>query len=420
MLKPAARLGQLPPYLFAELDRRREAARARGLDVIDLGIGDPDRPTPPPIVERLRREAADPRHHRYPAYEGSGLFRRTVADYYRRRFGVDLDPDREVLAVIGSKEGISHLIWAWVDPGDAVLVPDPAYPVYRTQTILAGGRPVPMPLLPERGFFPDLAAISRQDREQTRLMFLNYPNNPTAGVATREQLGEAVDFARQQGLLLCHDAAYVEMTYAGTIAPSIFEIPGAKEIAVEFYSLSKPFNMTGWRIGAAVGNAEAVAALGRVKNNTDSGQFTAVQYAAVEALTWPGGPDFIQEMNAVYQRRRDLAATRLAKAGWELRVPEGTFYLWARPPGVSDSGTFAAELLERTGVSVAPGPAYGRQGEGYVRVALCCEETRLAEALDRIASLVGRFSESGGAWRKESSQPGRTTKRTWYDVPGSG
>ena len=391
MLKPAARLGQLPPYLFAELDRRRESARARGLDVIDLGIGDPDRPTPAAVVERLRREAADPRHHRYPAYEGASLFRKAVADYYRRRFGVDLDPEREVLAVIGSKEGIAHLIWAWVDPGDPVLVPDPAYPVYRAHTILAGGRPVPMPLLAERGFFPDLTGIPREVREQSRLMFLNYPNNPTAGVATVEQLGQAVDFARRHDILLCHDAAYVEMTYAGTGAPSVLQIPGAKEVAVEFYSLSKPFNMTGWRIGAAVGNAEAVAALGRIKNNTDSGQFTAVQYAAVEALTWPGGPDFIREMNAVYRQRRDLAVARLTRCGWDLQVPEGTFYLWAVPPGVRDSASFAAELLERTGVSVAPGPAYGSQGEGYVRLALCCEEARLVEALDRIASVAGRF-----------------------------
>ncbi|MDQ7793657.1 MAG: LL-diaminopimelate aminotransferase [bacterium] len=383
-MKTADRMRLLPPYLFAELDRLKTEARARGVDVVDLGVGDPEQPTPAAVVDRLCREAGDPANHRYPAYEGSALFRRTVAGYYQRRFGVRLDHDREVLAVIGSKEGISHLIWAFVDPGDVVLVPDPAYPVYRSQTLLAGGRPVLMPLEAGRGFFPDFGALRREDLERARIMFLNYPNNPTAAVATREQLAEAVAFARRHDILLCHDAAYVEMTYDGVVAPSVLEVPGAAEVALEFYSLSKPFNMTGWRIGAAVGNTVAVEALGRIKNNTDSGQFTAVQHAAVEALGGDWAESFIREMNAIYRRRRDLVVSHLSELGWEFQVPRGTFYVWAKPPGDRGSAEFASELLERTGVLVPPGTAYGPAGEGYVRIALCIDDRRLEEGLGRL------------------------------------
>jgi len=389
-LRPAARVTGLPPYLFAELDRLREEARARGVDVIDLGTGDPDLPTPVPVIERLCLEARDPANHRYPAYRGSGRFREAVAAYYRRRFRVELDPDREVLAVIGSKEGIAHLIWALVDPGDYVLVPDPAYPVYHTQTLLAGGIPFALPLRRDHGYFPDLTAVPDAVRERAKLMFLNYPNNPTAGVATQEQLAEAVKFVRRHDILLCHDAAYVEMTYDGVVAPSVLEIPGAREVAIELYSLSKPFNMTGWRIGAAVGNASALGILGRLKGHTDSGQFTAVQHAAVEALTWKGAAAFLQEMNAIYARRRDLVVGRLASFGWDFDLPRGTFYVWARPPGGLPVGEFASRLLEDAGVLVAPGPAYGRGGEGYVRLALCVADARLTQAMDRIAAWQAR------------------------------
>ncbi|BDG60665.1 LL-diaminopimelate aminotransferase [Caldinitratiruptor microaerophilus] len=389
MPRPARRIESVPPYLFAEIDRKRREVAARGVDVISLGIGDPDLPTPDFVVERMAQEIRDPRWHRYPDYEGHPAFRRAVASFYRRRFGVEIDPDREVLALIGSKEGLAHLIWAYVDPGDVVLVPDPAYPVYLTQTRLAGGEPYVMPLRRERGFLPDLGAIPTDVARRAKLLFVNYPNNPTGAVADRAFYEEAVAFCRQHDILLVSDNAYSEMTFDGFVAPSALEVPGARDVTVEFWSLSKPFNMTGWRIAAAVGNADALyRALGIVKTNLDSGQFTAIQMAAAAALESPEAEAFIRRMNAVYARRRDMAVQALRRMGLDVEAPRGTFYLWVPVPAGHTSTSFATLLLEKAGVVVTPGIGYGPGGEGYVRLSLCLPDERLQEALDRMTAQV--------------------------------
>ncbi len=383
----ARRIAAIPPYLFAEIDRRKAEARARGVDVIDLGIGDPDRPTPGHVLERLQREAANPAWHRYPSYVGDPAFRCAVAGWYRRRFGVELDPDREVMALIGSKEGIAHMVWAYVDQGDVALVPDPGYPVYRTHVLLAGGTPWEMRLLPERGFLPDLGAVPEEVARRARLLWLNYPNNPTAAVADLAFLEEAVAFCRRHDILLCHDAAYTETTYDGYVAPSVLQVPGAKEVAVEFHSLSKPFNMTGWRLGMAVGNADAVRALGIIKTNTDSGQFTAIQQAGIAALEETPA-SFFAAMKEVYRRRRDLVVGALRGLGIAVEPPRATFYVWAPvPPGYTSAG-FAEALLEQAGVVVAPGSGYGPGGEGYFRISLTVPDDRLEEAVARLRRLV--------------------------------
>ncbi len=387
-MKRARRIEKVPPYLFADIDRKRRAAVARGVDVISLGIGDPDLPTPEFIVDRLVREARDPSTHRYPPYEGTAAFREAVASYYAGRFGVELDPEREVIALIGSKEGLAHLVWAFVDPGDAALVSDPGYPVYGIHTLLAGGEVVPIPLLPERGFLPDLAAVKPDTARRAKMMFLCYPNNPTAGTADPDFFEEAVEFARRNDILLVHDSAYAEVTFGGYQAPSVLQAPGAKEIAVEFGSLSKPFNMTGWRLGYAVGNREAIAALGIVKTNTDSGQFEAIQRAGVEALTSPASRGFIQKMRDIYQRRRDVAVRTLTGLGCPVPVPRGSFYVWAPVPAGYTSASFAEAVLDKAGVIVTPGSAYGRRGEGYFRVSLTLSDGRLEEAFQRLAGCV--------------------------------
>jgi len=386
-VRTAERLNSIGPYLFAELDSRRQQAVARGVDIINLGVGDPDRPSPEHVVRRLCREAHDPRHHRYPPYDGLAALRQALAGWYAQRFGVDLDPDAEVRVLIGSKEGLSHLCWAFVDPGDVALVPDPAYPVYRAQTLLCGGAAHPLPLKAERDFLPDLEAVPEAVRAKATIMFLNYPNNPTAATADLGFFERAVAFCRRHDLLLCHDAAYVEMTYDGCVAPSVLQVPGARDVAVETYSLSKPFNMTGWRVAFAVGNRQALQALHRVKTNTDSGQFTAVQAAGEEALR--NHPrEFIERMNAVYQRRRDLALEALEALGWRLPAPRGTFYVWLPVPRNYNSLSFAGMLLEKAGVLVSPGSAFGRHGEGYVRLSLTVDEDRLVEALSRMRAHV--------------------------------
>ncbi|MDA8066531.1 MAG: LL-diaminopimelate aminotransferase [Thermaerobacter sp.] len=388
-MRQARRIERVPPYHFAQIDRKKAAALARGVDVINLGIGDPDRPSPPWVVEEVCRQARDPANHRYPDYDGLPSFREAVAAYYERRFGVSLDPAREVLTLIGSKEGLAHLVWALVDPGDVALVPDPAYPVYRTHTLLAGGTPYSLPLRLERGFLPDLAAVPVQVARRAKVLFLNYPNNPTGAVADREFLARAVDFCRRHDLVLAYDNAYAEMTFDGYTAPSILELPGAREVAVEFYSLSKPFNMTGWRIAACVGNAEVIRALGVIKTNTDSGQWNAVQRAGIAALG-ERAEAFIAGMREVYRRRRDVMVEGLRRAGWEVPLPRATFYLWARVPEEQDAGAFAERLLEEAGVVVTPGPGFGEHGAGFVRLALTVEEVRLAEAARRIARVLGR------------------------------
>jgi LL-diaminopimelate aminotransferase len=379
-VRAAERVGRLPPYLFAELDRKVANRVAAGADVISLGVGDPDLPTPRHVVEALREAVEDPATHRYPSYRGLPAFREAVAGYYARRFGVSLDPDTEVLALIGSKEGIAHLCWALVDQGDDVLVPDPGYPVYAGAASLAGGNPVPLPLRPDLGFLPDLDAVAPSPR--TRMLWLNYPSNPTAGVADRAFFERAVEFCRRHDLLLCHDAAYAEITFDGHVAPSVLEVPGATEVAVEFGSLSKTYNMTGWRIGYVVGNREALEALATLKTNLDSGIWMAVQRAGVAALTGP--QDHVERMRQLYRRRRDLVVSTFRDLGVEVEPPRGSIYVWVPTPGGRPSGAFADELLERVGVVVSPGAGYGARGEGFVRVSLTVPDQRLEEAMARI------------------------------------
>lgn len=383
-MRAAKRIETLPPYLFASLDRKLAAKRAQGVDVISLGVGDPDMPTPEHIVEAMRDAVADPATHRYPSYYGSIEFRTAVAAWYGRRFGVEIDPETEVMALIGSKEGIGHIAFAYVDPGDEALVSDPGYPVYGASTRLAGGTPVSLPALAERGFVPDLsqAAVS----ERTKTMWLGFPANPTAAVADLTTLEEAVAFCRAHDVLLLHDAAYCEITFDGYVAPSVLQVPGAKDVALEFGSTSKSYNMTGWRIGWAVGSAEAIEALGVVKTNLDSGQFTATQRAAIAALEGP--QDHLDELRAVYQRRRDLVVGTLNELGWSLKPPLGSCYVWAPVPEGETSVGFADRLLDDIGVFVAPGNGYGDLGEGYVRFSLTVPDDRLSEAMERIGKVL--------------------------------
>ncbi len=383
-MRVARRIESLPPYLFAELDRKLAAKRAEGIDVISLGVGDPDLPTPDHIVEAMRDAIADPATHRYPSYYGSPDFRGAVAAWYSRRFGVELDPETEVMALIGSKEGIAHIAYAYVDPGDEALIPDPGYPVYGVSTRLAGGTPVALSTPAERDFLPDLSTAKVSDR--TKAMWMGFPANPTAAVADLNALGEAVAFCRDNDLLLLHDAAYCEITFDGFVAPSVLQVSGAKDVALEFGSTSKSYNMTGWRIGWAVGSADAIKALGVVKTNVDSGQFTAVQRAAIAALEGP--EDHLDEIRATYQRRRDVVVQALNGLGWSLKPPLGSCYVWAPVPNGDTSTSFANRLLDRAGVFVAPGNGYGERGEGYVRFSLTVPDDRLSEAMDRIATVL--------------------------------
>jgi len=384
-MKRAERIERLPPYLFAELDRKVAARRAEGVDVISLGIGDPDLPTPPHVVEALAEAARDPSTHRYPSYYGLPAFREAIVGFYERRFGVGLHPETEVLPLIGSKEGLAHLSFALVDRGDRALVPDPGYPVYAISTALAGGEAIPMPLTAERGFLPDLAAL--RVPAGTSLLWLGYPSNPTGAVADPGFFEEAVSFARRHDLLLCHDAAYTEITFDGYVAPSVLQIPGAKDVAVEFGSLSKTYNMTGWRLGYVVGRREAIEALGTLKTNLDSGIFDGVQRAGVAALTGP--QDHVETMRHVYRRRRDAVIAAFVEAGIMVEPPLGSIYVWLPVPAGRTSQGFAEELLDRAGVVVAPGTGYGAHGEGYVRISLTVADERLSEALRRIRAVLG-------------------------------
>jgi LL-diaminopimelate aminotransferase len=384
-VRVARRIESLPPYLFAELDRKLAAKRAEGVDVISLGVGDPDLPTPAHVVEAMREAVGDPETHRYPSYIGSLEFRRAVAAWYRRRFGVELDPETQVMALIGSKEGIGHIAFAFLDPGDEALVPDPGYPVYGVSARLAGATPVPLPMPAERGFLPDLEVAPVSAR--TKVLWLNFPSNPTAAVAEPETFAEAVAFAREHDLLLLHDAAYSEITFDGYVAPSVLQVPGAEEVAVEFGSASKSWNMTGWRIGWAVGSAEALRALAVVKTNLDSGQFTAIQRAAIAALEAP--PEQLGSLRETYRRRRDLVVGTLNRLGWSLRPPRGSCYVWVPVPEGETSVGFADRLLDAAGIFVAPGSGYGERGEGFVRFSLTVPDERLAEAMDRLAGVLG-------------------------------
>jgi LL-diaminopimelate aminotransferase len=381
----AQRLQQLPPYLFAELDRLKQEEIKKGVDIISLGIGDPDLPTPPHIIEALAKAAKDPANHQYPSYEGMLGFRKAAADWYGSRFGVTLDPAREVLTLIGSKEGIGHLPLAFVNPGDVVLVPDPAYPVYQAGTLFAGGESYCMPLTPARKFLPDLGAIPADVLKRAKILWLNYPNNPTGAVAPKEFLAEAVAFARRYNLILAHDAPYSEIAFDGYRPESILNIPGAKDVAIEYHSVSKTYNMTGWRIGFAVGNAEILAGLGRVKQNTDSGVFQAVQYAAIAALT--GSQQCVADNCRIWQERRDILVAALAEMGFTIQVPKATFYLWVPVPKGFTSSSFCLELMLKAGVVVTPGSGFGPSGEGFVRAAFTVNADRLREAMARVKQL---------------------------------
>ncbi|HZD02954.1 MAG TPA: LL-diaminopimelate aminotransferase [Actinomycetes bacterium] len=381
-MQTARRIAALPPYLFAEIDRKVAAAKAAGVDVISFGVGDPDLPTPGFVVEELARAAHDPSTHQYPSYFGLPGFREAIAAFYQRRFGVELDPGTQVLPLIGSKEGIAHLPWAFVDPGDAVLVPDPGYPVYEVGTLLAGGEPIRMPLSAEEGWFPDFGRIDGRVAARARILWLGYPSNPTAAVATLEQFDQAVRFAADHDLLLAHDNAYSEITYDGFVAPSILQVPGALEAALEFGSLSKTFNMTGWRIGWAAGSEVAIEALGRVKTNIDSGVFNAVQRAGAVALE--SGMPHLPDLVATYQRRRDRVMEVFWEAGWEVEAPKGALYVWLPAPPGESSVAFTARLLEEAGVVVAPGTGYGPSGEGYIRLSLTIPDARLEEGCERV------------------------------------
>ncbi len=379
------RVRDLPPYLFAELDRRVARKRQSGADVISLGVGDPDMPSPPHVVEALQRASEDPATHRYPSYFGLPELRRSVAGWYARRFGVELDPDTEVQPLIGSKEGLVNLTYAFVDPGDQTLIPDPGYPVYGIATILAGGEPVPIHLEAESGFLPGFEGLRVTDR--TKVVWLNYPSNPTAAVADLDTFRQAVEFATDHDLLLCHDGAYSEITFDGYVAPSVLQVPGAKDVAVEFGSVSKTYNMTGWRVGWAVGNPEAIRALSTIKTNMDSGIFDAVQRGAIAAIEGP--QDHVEAMRAVYRRRRDLVVASLAQIGIAVKPPLGSIYVWVPTPEGRSSADFATELLEEAAVVVAPGTGYGPGGEGYFRISLTVADHRLEEAMDRIRRRFG-------------------------------
>ncbi len=384
-IQQAERVRQIPPYLFAEIDRKKTELREKGMDLIDLGIGDPDIPTPRRIIARLIEAAQDARNHRYPSYEGMLDFRQAVAHWYKRRFQVSLDARTEVLTLIGSKEGIAHIPLAFVDPGDYVLVPSPGYPVYRVATLFAGGTPHFMNLTRENGFLPDLSAIPPQVAQRAKLIFINYPNNPTAAVAETSFFKEVVAFAKRHGIIVCHDAAYSEIAFDGYRPTSLMEVEGAKDVGIEFHSLSKTFNMTGWRIGFAVGNGDIVGALGKIKTNIDSGAFQAVQLAGIEALNGYGTET--EEIMGIYTARRDLLVEGLRAAGLEVESPKATFYLWVRIPNAYTSAQFATHLMEKSGIVATPGIGFGDSGEGYIRFALTVGEDRLREAANRLKEL---------------------------------
>ena len=385
-MKRARRLQNLPEYPFSRWTRQVEAVRKRGVDVIRLDVGSPDLPPPSEIVEELCAAARQPDQHGYSSYRGLPALREAITTYYERRFGVELDPDTQVLPLIGSKEGIVNLSLACLDPGDVSLVPDPGYAPYSMGAILAGGDVQTVPLLPEEGFHPDLDAIPTPAADRARLMWLNYPNNPTGATASLEFLTRAVGFARERGLLLCHDASYCDVTFDGYVAPSLLEVPGASEVAVEFGSLSKTYNMAGWRLGMAVGNTTALEMLAQTKSNVDSGMFRPAQVAAIRALSV--APGWISQRNAIYKERMDLLLAGLDAIGLKASRPRATLYVWARLPEGRTSEGFALSVLDETGVALAPGCFFGARGEGYVRFSVTAPTSRLQEAVERFQRLA--------------------------------
>lgn len=379
---PSARVQQIPPYMFQELERRIEEKRAAGIDVISLGIGDPDMPTYPYIVEAMKAALDDPATHQYPSNRGRADFRQAFADFYDKRFGVEIDPADEVIPAIGAKECIYNLCNAFLDPGDVALASDPGYPVYTGGPLLNGSDSVLMPLVPEKGFAPDLGAISAEDATKAKLMFINFPNNPTGAIVPDGFFEEVVDFARANEILVVHDSAYTETTYDGYVAPSFLATPGAKEVGVEVFSVSKGYNMTGWRCAAILGHAGAIQTYWRLKTNVDSGLFEAVQIAGAAAIAGP--PEPLAEMNAIYTRRRDLVVSALGAIGVDVTPPKGTIYVWAPVPEGHTSTSFAETVLEEAAVVVSPGSMYGPSGEGFFRISLTTPDDKIEEAVERM------------------------------------
>ena len=381
-IRKARRIDELPPYLFAEIDRRKREALSRGVDLIDLGIGDPDIPTPPLIVEKLMESASKPVNHRYPNSSGMAEFRAAVANWYKARFDVNLDPTKEVVSLIGSKEGIGNMAVAFVDPGDVVLVASPCYPVYHIGTAFNGGKNYFLPLKKENAFLPDLEAIPAEIAKQAKLLWINYPNNPTAAVADKAFFERVIEFANKYNVIVCHDAAYTEMGYDGYRPMSFLQVEGARDVGIEFHSLSKTFNMTGWRIGMAVGNPELVTGLAQAKSNLDSGIFQAIQEAGIEALRL--GDQIVEPSRKIYQERRDVLVEGLRAVGLDCEKPRATFYVWVSCPKGLSSAAFTTKLLEEAGVVTTPGNGFGDAGEGYVRFTVCVDKERLREVAERI------------------------------------
>jgi LL-diaminopimelate aminotransferase len=382
--EPSKRLQQIPPYMFQELERRIAEKKAAGIDVISLGIGDPDQPTYPYIVEAMQQAVADPSTHKYPSNRGREEFRQAFADFYDRRFGVAIDAANEVIPAIGAKECIYNLCNAFLDPGDVALASDPGYPVYTGGPLLHGATAALLPLLPERGFAPDLEAIPAESLAKAKMMFINYPNNPTGAIVPDGFFEEVVAFAREHEILVVHDNAYSETTYDGYVAPSFLATPGAKEVGVEVFSLSKGYNMTGWRVAAILGNADAIQSYWRLKTNVDSGLYEALQLAGVAALA--GAPEPLAGQNAIYTRRRDLVVSALGAIGVDVTAPKGTIYIWAPVPEGHTSTSFAETVLEEAAVVVSPGSMYGPSGEGFFRISLTAPDERIEEAVERMRS----------------------------------
>ncbi len=385
MFEFSERLKALPPYLFAELDRKKQEKLSQGVDVIDLGVGDPDLPTPEPIIEACKKALENPENHKYPSYVGKLSFRKAVADWYKRRFGVELDPEREVITLIGSKEGIAHFPLAFVNPGDIVLCPDPAYPVYRIGTLFAGGTPYTVPLKEENNFLPDLEAIPEEVARKAKIIWVNYPNNPTSAPPTLEFYERLVEWAKEYNVIVASDNAYSEIYTGSEKPPSILQVPGAKEVAIEFHSLSKTYNMTGWRLGWAVGNEKLVSGLGKVKTNVDSGQFGAIQDAGIAALNMP--EEEVEKLRNVYRERKRIMTKALQKIGLEVYRSDYTFYLWVKVPEGFTSAEFVGRLIDELGVVCTPGNGFGEHGEGYFRISLTVPTERLLEAAERIKKL---------------------------------
>ena len=382
-MKMSKRIENLSPYLFVEINKKIAEKRAKGEDIVSFAVGDPDIPTPPHIINRLCQAAQEPTNHRYPETAGLLELRQAIAWWYENRFGVYLDAGKEVLPLIGSKEGVAHIALCFIDPGDIALVPDPAYPVYSVSTILAGGKPYYMPLVEENGFLPNLDAIPEQILQEAKLLWINYPNNPTSAIADLDFFNGVVEFAQKHDLAVCHDGPYSEVAFDGYQPVSFMQADEAMEVGVEFHSLSKSYNMTGWRIGMVVGNAQMIDALKRVKSNLDSGIPQAIQYAAIEALT--GSQDCILEHNTIYQKRRDLIIDVLNSIGFKAKSPKASLYIWAKVPEGYTSGDLAYDLLEEIGVVVTPGVGYGKNGEGYVRLSLTIPDAELAKGLSRLS-----------------------------------